>query len=318
MSLPKSYGIGLGWPLGAGQGGALVIPVVVLKPVNLTAPAVNGTVQVGVLLSGNSGNWSNAPTSYAYKWTVSGSTVSTSPSYTPVTADATKSGNYTVTATNGAGSTAAAPVAFGPITAAAAVAPVNTAAPAVTGTAQVGVLLSGGIGAWSNSPTSYSYVWAVAGVTVATTTSYTPVTADATKSGTLIVTATNSGGSTASAPVAFGPITAAAAVAPVNTVPPAITGTAQVGVLLSGNSGNWSNAPTSYSYVWAVAGLTVATTTSYTPVTADASKSGTYAVTATNAAGSTAATPVAFGPIAAAAAGGTPAALAINSFSLAA
>ena len=211
MSLPKSYGIGLGWPLGAGQGGALVIPVVVLKPVNLTAPAVTGTAQVGVLLSGNSGNWSNAPTSYSYVWAVAGTTVSTSPSYTPVTADAAKSGNYTVTATNGAGSTAATSVAFGPITAAAAVAPVNQTAPAITGTPQVGVLLSGNTGTWSNSPTSYSYVWTVAGVTVATTSSYTPVTADASKSGTYAVTATNAAGSTAATPVAFGPIAAAAA-----------------------------------------------------------------------------------------------------------
>ena len=120
MSLPKSYGIGLGWPLGAGQGGALVIPVVVLKPVNLTAPAVTGTAQVGVLLSGNSGNWSNAPTSYSYAWAVAGFTVSTLAFYTPVTADATKSGTLIVTATNSGGSTASAPVAFGPITAAAA------------------------------------------------------------------------------------------------------------------------------------------------------------------------------------------------------
>ena len=118
MGLPKSFGIALGWSLGAGQ--PVVAAAVVLRPVNLTLPVISGTVQVGVGISGNTGTWSNSPTSYAYQWTVSGSTVSTSPSYTPVTADATKSGNYTVTATNSGGSTASAPVAFGPIAAAAA------------------------------------------------------------------------------------------------------------------------------------------------------------------------------------------------------
>ncbi|WP_294196511.1 hypothetical protein [uncultured Sphingomonas sp.] len=80
--------------------------------------------------------------------------------------------------------------------------------------------------------------------------------------------------------------------APVNSVAPAISGTAQVGSVLTVSNGSWSGSPTSFAYVWNVGGTTVsgATSAAYTPVSGDVGKTVTATVTAVNAGGSTSAT----------------------------
>jgi hypothetical protein len=87
---------------------------------------------------------------------------------------------------------------------------------------------------------------------------------------------------------------AAEAVAPVNTTPPAITGTATVGKTLTATDGTWSNAPTSFSYQWlrcngggnSCATIPGATQKTYLLVAADAGQTIRVRVTATNADGS--------------------------------
>ena len=87
---------------------------------------------------------------------------------------------------------------------------------------------------------------------------------------------------------------AATAAAPVNTSPPTISGTAQVGQTLTAGNGTWSNAPTSFAYQWlrcngggnscdSVANATLQT---YTLVAADVGSTMRVRVTATNADGS--------------------------------
>ena len=87
---------------------------------------------------------------------------------------------------------------------------------------------------------------------------------------------------------------AAIAAAPVNTAPPAITGTSQVGQTLTASTGTWTNSPTSFAYQWlrcngggnscdAVANATQST---YTLVAADVGSTMRVRVTATNADGS--------------------------------
>jgi hypothetical protein len=88
------------------------------------------------------------------------------------------------------------------------------------------------------------------------------------------------------------------AAAPVNTVPPTISGSAVQGQTLTAQPGSWSNNPTSFSYQWrdcdASGGSCVdipgATSSSYLLVASDVNSTMRVVVTAANASGSTAAT----------------------------
>ena len=76
---------------------------------------------------------------------------------------------------------------------------------------------------------------------------------------------------------------------PVNTTPPAVTGTATVGSTLTTTVGIWTYVPTTYTYQWRRSGADIAgaTATTYVIVTADKGNQLSCYVTATNAAGST-------------------------------
>jgi hypothetical protein len=98
---------------------------------------------------------------------------------------------------------------------------------------------------------------------------------------------------------------ASAPTAPVNSVAPAITGTAEQGSTLSCSTGTWSGSPTGYAYQWKRGGVAIsgATSSTYLIVSADVGVSIKCTVTATNVAGSASAdsnsvTPVAvFDPV---------------------
>jgi PKD repeat protein len=78
---------------------------------------------------------------------------------------------------------------------------------------------------------------------------------------------------------------------PVNTVLPAISGTAQVGETLTTTDGTWTNSPSGYAYQWKSAGSNVGTDqNTYVPVTGDIGNTITVVVTASNGGGSTPAT----------------------------
>jgi hypothetical protein len=80
--------------------------------------------------------------------------------------------------------------------------------------------------------------------------------------------------------------------APVQTSPPVISGTGTVGQTLSSTVGNWTYAPTSYTYQWrrGATNIAGATTSTYVLQAADSGTSITMQLTAHNAAGSTLAT----------------------------
>lgn len=73
--------------------------------------------------------------------------------------------------------------------------PVNSAAPAITGTAKVGQTLTAANGTWSGSPT-FTRQWKANGAVIngATGTTYVPVAGDISKTITVTVTATNTKG----------------------------------------------------------------------------------------------------------------------------
>jgi hypothetical protein len=71
---------------------------------------------------------------------------------------------------------------------------------------------------------------------------------------------------------------------PVNSVAPAITGTAQEGETLTVSNGTWSNTPDAYAYQWRRDGVSIggATAATYDLVEADVGALMTCAVKATN------------------------------------
>lgn len=79
--------------------------------------------------------------------------------------------------------------------------------------------------------------------------------------------------------------------APVNSVLPVITGTVEVGEVLSLSNGTWAGAPTSYVYAWLRDGVVIAgeVAAAYTVAVDDIGATLVGRVTATNAEGSTAA-----------------------------
>jgi len=83
---------------------------------------------------------------------------------------------------------------------------------------------------------------------------------------------------------------AAAQGVPVNTGPPAITGSAEVGQTLTAGNGTWTNAPTGFTRQWRRNGKAIdgATGTTYVLVGADVAQRITVSVTASNARGDSA------------------------------
>ena len=104
-------------------------------------------------------------------------------------------------------------------------------------------------------------------------------------------------GVSVAAAVTVGVAHAATTAAPVNTAPPTISGTPQVGQTLTAGNGTWTNSPTSFAYQWlrcnaggnSCASVANGTQRTYTLVGADAGRTMRVRVTATNADGSTAA-----------------------------
>jgi hypothetical protein len=95
--------------------------------------------------------------------------------------------------------------------------------------------------------------------------------------------------------VAFAALASAASqVAPVNTTPPTVSGTAKVGQTLTAGDGTWSNTPTSYAYQWlrcngggnSCVNVANGTQKTYTLVGVDSGNTMRVRVTATNADGS--------------------------------
>lgn len=189
-------------------------------PVNTAVPVISGTARVGESLTGTNGTWAGTPTpKYSKQWKADGANISgaTSATYTLKTAELGKAITLTVTATNEAGTASATSAATGAVVAALA-SPVNTAAPAVTGTPEVDSVLTTTNGTWTGNPTpTYARAWqrsadgatGWAAISGATATTYTLTAADDANYVRCAVTGTNSQGSVTATSNAVGPITTA-------------------------------------------------------------------------------------------------------------
>ena len=90
---------------------------------------------------------------------------------------------------------------YGTFSTQSALVPVKTAAPVISGTAQVGQTLTATAGTWANTPTSYAYQWNRGGTAIsgAVSSTYVPVSADVGSTLAVSVIATNGSGSSAPA-----------------------------------------------------------------------------------------------------------------------
>jgi hypothetical protein len=173
-----------------------------------------------------------------------------------------------------------------------AIPPSNTVAPVISGSSDIGSVLTTTDGTWAGTaPITYTYQWNQNGNPIIgeTNSTYTLVVADYLKDITCEVTATNVAGSSSATSNSI----TCTGEAPVNTVAPVISGTPTVGQTLSSTTGTWTGNPTpTYTYQWKRNGSNIASATSstYTLVQADATFAITCAVTGTNVAGAAEAT----------------------------
>jgi hypothetical protein len=233
------------------------------RPQNTSPPTITGTAQEGQALAEAHGTWTNEPTTDTYQWLQcdsSGASCAaiagaTSQSYVPVAGDVGNTISVEETASNEGGSgsatsNASAVVAGPPV-------PVNTAPPVITGSAQQGQTLTEVQGTWTGEPTGYAYQWlqcdslgsACLPMSGATSQTYVPVAADVGHTLKAQETASNAGGAGSPA-LSEATAKVVALPPPVNTAPPAITGTAQQGQTLTAQNGSWTNEPTSFAYDW--------------------------------------------------------------------
>ena len=179
-------------------------------------------------------------------------------------------------------------------------APINTAAPTISGTAEEGQTLTTTAGTWTGSPSpSYAYQWQICDASGNSCTNITgankrelAVSHDDV-GGTLrvAVAATNTQGEASSVSAATGVVRADV---PSDTAPPAITGIAQEGQTLTGSPGSWKGLePLSYNYQWQdcdtagehCADIPGATGTSLVPATGDVGHTIRLDVTVSNSVG---------------------------------
>lgn len=126
--------------------------------------------------------------------------------------------------------------------------PTNTVAPAASGTATVGQVVTTDHGTWVNAGTpAYTYQWqrdsagnlTFSNIGSATSASYTLVDADDACHVRCVITNSDSGGGSATAN--SNNLGLVVESVPVNSVAPAVTGTATVGQTLTSSTGTWSH-----------------------------------------------------------------------------
>jgi hypothetical protein len=186
--------------------------------------------------------------------------------------------------------------------------PSNTSPPTISGAAQKGQRLHASPGDWSGSnPIHFAYRWqrcnasgaSCNNINGATDNDYTLVQADVGRTVRVVVTATNPAGtsSAASSPTAV----VVAPQLPAVSVPPSISGTAQLGSTLTASPGTWKGSqPITFTYQWlrcdanggACGNIGGAATSTYLLASADVGHAIRLRVTAHNAFGATSATTV--------------------------
>ena len=235
-----------------------------LTLVNSSPPTITGTPQSGSTLTAEPGSWSGEGTvTYTYQWQACDQfagncqdiTGATSSTYTLGSEDANTTLRVIVTATDSNGSLAILSAVTQPI--ASVGAPVVSSAPSVTGTDQEGHTLTAHNGEWAGEGSiTYTYQWegctddgrTCNDIPGATSSTYLLTMNDVESTVRVIVTATDSGGSTTGISAPTEPITEATLF---NTAIPTIYGSQWSGQILTAEPGMWeASSSIEYAYQW--------------------------------------------------------------------
>jgi hypothetical protein len=199
----------------------------------------------------------------------------------------------------------AAAVVVGVAASRSAVAPSNTTAPSITGSASVGSTVTANPGTWSGTaPITYSYEWQICGaqgqschaINGATSQTYQIKQEDQGNTLRVQVTAKNADGTATATSNATGGIGAGG---PANTAAPSLSGSPAAGSTLTAQNGSWNGAqPITFSYQWQVCDqngngcrdIGGATSQTYQVQSGDTGNTLRVVVTAKNSAGSTSST----------------------------
>lgn len=252
-------------------------------------PTIAGTSSVGTTLTASPGTWGPGAVTFAYQWLRAGTAIGRATGATYVVGAADDGQPITVRVTGSRSGFASATAVS-----AAAIRPLITATPTITGTVAVGSTVTAVPGAWGPAPVTLTYQWLRSGTAIsgATASTYALVSADQGLPITVRVTGSKAGYATAST-------TSSAGLWALTTATPTITGTPTVGATLTAQPGTWAPAPVTLTYQWKRAGVAIpgATSATYTigsddlgktlTVTVTGSKSGYATATATSAATAT-------------------------------
>jgi hypothetical protein len=249
----------------------------------IVSPQVTGGTEVGSTLTATPGSWNTKGLSFGYQWLRGDAPIggATGTSYQLGAADIGAPISVRVTATK-------AGLEPGVATSAATTAVVDlikaTAAPQVSGSAEVGSLLTATSGTWNTEGVSFAYQWLRADAPIggATGTSYQLGVDDIGARISVRVTATKAGQQPGTATsTATAPVVDLIKV----VVVPQVAGTAAAGSLLTATSGTWNTEGVSFGYQWLRGDAPIggATDASYRLVAADIGARISVRVTATKA-----------------------------------
>jgi hypothetical protein len=295
---------------GSSQASSAATTVVPQAPVNTLSPSVSGIAAVGQQLQANAGNWSGTPTpTFTYQWmdcdasaTCNPIVGATSSSYTIQTGDVDFALQVVVTGSNSAGSgqASSAPTTAVPSPQQA---PVNTGLPQISGMVAVGQQLQADPGSWTGTPPpTFTYQWLdcdgsgnnCSAIVGATASSYTIQASDVGSTLEVVVTGSNSAGSSEASSAAT-IVVPSPQQAPANTLAPSVSGPVAVGQQVQADVGSWTGAPLpTFTYQWQdcdgsgnnCVAIVGATASSYTIQASDGGLTLRVVVTGSNTAGS--------------------------------